>query len=93
MSKTSEILKDMLKENTGTHFLDSGGHYGRHWQQNQGVDFEQQEESTLTVEHGIEVTHDVYHWLLDKVEYDEETTDQFCEFAQLEGNEDKCWFE
>lgn len=29
-----EIIK-MLQENTGSHFLDSGGAYGRHWERNQ----------------------------------------------------------
>jgi|APHM01.1.fsa_nt_gi hypothetical protein len=30
-----EIIKSQLTENTGTHFLDSGGAYGRHWEENQ----------------------------------------------------------
>jgi hypothetical protein len=29
---------EMLTENTGRHMLDSGGAYGRHWQNNQNVD-------------------------------------------------------
>lgn len=37
-----EIVKSMLTENTGTHFLDSGGANGRQWQRNQGVDFDAQ---------------------------------------------------
>ena len=26
---TKEVVREMLKENTGSHFLDSGGAYGR----------------------------------------------------------------
>ncbi|MDE2026723.1 MAG: hypothetical protein KGJ07_09625, partial [Patescibacteria group bacterium] len=34
-NKTKRLLYQMLTENTGTHFLDSGGAYGRHWETNQ----------------------------------------------------------
>ena len=34
--RTKEIIYGMLIENTGTHFLDSGGAYGRAWERNQG---------------------------------------------------------
>jgi predicted RNA-binding Zn-ribbon protein involved in translation (DUF1610 family) len=47
MDKTKEILKKMLTENTGTHFLDSGGTNGRAWQRNQGRDFDKEPESTV----------------------------------------------
>jgi len=33
--KTIEVIYSMLIESTGTHFLDSGGDSGRHWQANQ----------------------------------------------------------
>lgn len=32
---TKLIIKQMLTESTGKHFMDSGGAYGRHWQENQ----------------------------------------------------------
>ena len=40
MTSTTEIIKAMLTENTGVHFLDSGGDDNRRWQRNQGVDFD-----------------------------------------------------
>lgn len=49
--RTREVLREMLTENTGTHMLDSGGAYGRHWQRNQGEDFEKHPE--VRVEWGI----------------------------------------
>jgi len=30
-----EVIKSQLTENTGRHFLDSGGAHGRHWEENQ----------------------------------------------------------
>jgi hypothetical protein len=76
---TSNILIDMLKENTGSHFLDSGGYYGRNWQRNQEVDFKSMPESTLEFavwgkENNIEVsiTHDLYHWLMERLIFDPE---------------------
>ena len=33
--ETKQVIYNMMIENTGTHFLDSGGEDGRHWQQNQ----------------------------------------------------------
>lgn len=35
ITETDRILAGMLVENTGSHFLDSGGAYGRAWQRNQ----------------------------------------------------------
>src|SRR5690606_23393942 len=62
---TEEVLASMLKENTGTHMLDSGGAYGRHWQRNQGRDFEAEKETELKfgIYNGkpeITVTHNTY---------------------------------
>jgi len=34
MDKTQQVILEMLLENTGKHFLDSGGAYGRHWERN-----------------------------------------------------------
>ena len=33
-NNTEQQIYNMLTENTGTHFLDSGGANGRHWQRN-----------------------------------------------------------
>ena len=34
-TQTQQAIFEMLTENTGKHFLDSGGDNGRHWQRNQ----------------------------------------------------------
>lgn len=36
-----QLVYEMLTENTGSHFLDSGSAYGRHHEKNQGVTLEQ----------------------------------------------------
>jgi len=79
--KTAEVLKGMLTENTGTHFMDSGGANGRHWQQNQSVDFDAQPETVLTFKWGyLSITHNVYHWLKSRLEFNQEIDDAFNDF-------------
>ena len=60
MSKTEQKLSEMFKENTGRHFLDSGGTmgpdgkvshgYGRNWERNQRREFEKEQETSVTFE-------------------------------------------
>lgn len=78
LSKTKRVLAEMLKENTGTALCDSGGYYGRHWQRNQGKDFETMPRSVVEfrvwkhgdkVEPEIMVTHNIYHWLESRLEF------------------------
>lgn len=72
---TKEIVASMLKENTGTHFLDSGGANGRHWQRNQERNFEEEPVVFLKFrpEYGeIEFTLNLYHFLVENLEYDED---------------------
>lgn len=50
-----QTIVEMLTENTGSHFLDSGGAYGRNWQRNKGktiADFESQPSAILTIYKG-----------------------------------------
>jgi hypothetical protein len=52
MDKIQDIIYKMLTENTGTHFLDSGGSSNRHWQRNQVKtldDFINESEQTFEV--------------------------------------------
>lgn len=73
---TDERLAAMLRENTGRHFLDSGGAYGRHWERNQGAEFDARPASTYEAREydgklDLSVTHDVYHWLRERLDYSE----------------------
>jgi len=45
--ETKELISKMLKEPTGVSYLDSGSAYGRNWQRNKTVDFEQLDEVTV----------------------------------------------
>lgn len=56
----TEVIKAQLTTNTGTHFLDSGGAYGRHWEENQ--DDPPWEQPAWNVDHGF-VTNNVYHYM------------------------------
>lgn len=83
---------EMLQENTGTHMCDSGGHYGRHWERNQGVDFDAQPPKTVefTVYNGkpeIDVTLALYHYLNERLVYNERLDNMYrasCDDYDLE---------
>lgn len=80
--ETKQVIAAMLKENTGRHFLDSGGENGRAWQRNQERNFADEEPATLDGSYGeISVTVNLYHWLVDRLEYCEDLTEKFEEWA------------
>jgi len=81
-NQTNEVLISMLTENTGRHMLDSGGAYGRNWERNQEVDFVNSPDVTVNCYRGeINVVYNVYHWLMEKVEYCEELQKEFDDFV------------
>lgn len=139
MDKTKEILARMLTENTGTHFLDSGGTNGRMWQRNQGKDFEKAPASTVEFRaydrdvyagkrycpacgefphHNayaevacpscgktdnkpvreerrkleVSVTHNVYHWLAEKLTFDEDLDRKFHRWVRRQ-SADRYWLD
>lgn len=81
-SKLDTLIHSMLLENTGSHFLDSGGAYGRNWQRNQGKtveDYISAPSAVLEVsrwerdgvEHwGCSPTLSLFHHLRDNLELD-----------------------
>jgi hypothetical protein len=85
---TGDVLKLMLTENTGRAMCDSGDFYGRNWQQNQGREFEPEPETTLTFHSDwIEVTHNIYHWLKERLTYSPEWQKRFDEFVVMKDAE------
>ena len=90
---TKQVLKKMLKENTGSHFLDSGGAYGRHWEKNQKRNFDKEPETILSGNSDyIEVTLNLYHWLNAKVEFNPEWDKKFHVWARKPANKEENWF-
>lgn len=106
--RTTEVLRAMLRENTGTHFLDSGGTprydpqgnysgskhgYGRHHERNRSRDFEAEPATVLSFRWGdICVTHNVYHWLGERLEYDERMQELFDACSQeIDANRKVSW--
>ena len=62
--KAKHLIHTLLVTNTGKHFLDSGGAYGRHWEKNQGLSLEDFENSPSAY-------LEIYRWERDgKVSYD-----------------------
>jgi hypothetical protein len=76
-SNVNELVYSMLTENTGTHFLDSGGTDGRMWQRNANKclqDFEN--ESAETYQYAADSneifrTVSVYHFLTNNLQIDD----------------------
>ena len=92
-----KIVSDMLKENTGTHFLDSGGEGGRAWQQNQKRDFLKEAASTLEVDvsqKDLIISTSTFFYV---TEFWETTTEserlqrEFLKFAELPENDNDGW--
>jgi hypothetical protein len=70
MATIKNIIAKMLKENTGTHFLDSGGDNGRAWQRNQKINFEKTPRIEVD-KYGVTVS--TYHYLKEILSLDEVT--------------------
>ena len=74
MDKTTEqAIYEMLTESTGTHFLDSGGATGRHWQRNQKRTLEDFKKDELVVYDSKydEITLNIFPYLNEFLEYDD----------------------
>jgi len=69
---TAAKLVEMLTENTGRSFLDSGDAYGRAWERNQGRDLASFEAAPSLVIDEFGAALDLFHWLRDRVSFDAE---------------------
>lgn len=93
ISKTQEILAEMLTENTGRGLLDSGDAYGRNWERNQGLtvaDFVNSEKVRLT-KYGPAAS--LFHYLNDTLEYAEELDKEFQEWIDDPIRKDNSYLE
>ena len=80
--ETKQVIYNMLTENTGTHFLDSGGGNGRHWQRNQLKtvdDFDKEEEIQIMDKDSKYpyLIKSLYHHLIGSCEYLEKDNKDF----------------
>ncbi len=72
---TKRVLKAMFCENTGTHFLDSGGAYGRGWQRKQAIkdadwDLFPYTHVEISSPDDWYVLKNTYHFLMEHIQYD-----------------------
>jgi hypothetical protein len=91
---TEEVVFGMLTENTGTHFLDSGGSDGRAWQRN-GMktleDFRAEPEAYFEGGEYPEVGKSTFWLLVNNLEHDLYLTAAYHEFAKA--YPDESWLE
>lgn len=96
LTLTERKLIEMLTENTGRSMLDSGSAYGRNWECNQARNFKDEPHATLAIrpcdwqdeKAEIEVTLNLFHWLLERVDYDPTMTARFTRFSQRKENKE-----
>jgi len=96
LSETEKALIAQLTENTGIAMCDSGGAYGRNWEKNQGRTFIDEPATVLNFEKWgecfhINITHNVFHWLNERVDYDAGMTRRLKAFARRKQYEDSYW--
>jgi len=89
-TKNQSVIHDMITENTGVNMLDSG-FYGRHWEKNRSISDFRDTETCFVQEDMISLN--LFHWLDDKLSYDEEMDKKFQEYSMNEENKDKHWLE
>ncbi len=93
-TKKIETFKDLTRQNTGTHFLDSGGENGRHWQQGEAPT---ELFSTVDANVGDDsmwgCVINTGEFLDERLEILEELNGEFDRFSELEENEKSSWFE
>ena len=76
---TEQVIYNMLIENTGIHFLDSGMANGRHWQKNQVKsleDFKNEDYVQYDKECGT-ITLSLFHHLAQALDYNHDMTEDY----------------
>jgi len=96
-TKTQSVLHDMMTENTGIAMMDSGGSYGRAWQQNRRIsDFRLKNEITIEEpwNKGDRPTigRDLFNFLDSQLIYDAKMTAKFKRFCNSKENKDESYY-
>lgn len=84
LTRTQKVLHAMLQENTGSHMLDSGGAYGRAWQQRRKTeDFRKKPQMILEVwDQSFTLMVDLFHFLDAFLEVNNDSEDLQAEFEK-----------
>ena len=96
-TETEALIVKMLQENTGSHFLDSGGAYGRNWQRNQKIkSFKDLPAVNFKVwkDGQLELTVNIFHYLSAYLELDKVAKNlqrRFDRFESKPENESVGW--
>jgi hypothetical protein len=92
MTSTERKIIEQLTENTGRSMLDSGDAYGRNYEKNRGRDFKSEPATTLVFGlTDVEVTHNVFHWLNERLDYDGAMQRKFKAFARRKEYAEDSW--
>lgn len=92
--KTREIIRSMMQEEIGKSMLDSGGFYGYSYEYNRKIDLDDQPHSHIEVTSwGLNWQHSLYHWLNEKLTYDEPMDRLFQFYCNMPENKQDSWYE
>ena len=90
--KIETKIAEMLKENTGSHFLDSGGAYGRHHERNQTRDFQSEPRQVIDTDYdSLDVSISTYHWLTEHLYISAESEALQAMYNDFVKNSDECY--
>ena len=86
MNQTEQQIYNMLTESTGTHFLDSGGGSGRHWQRNIKKslnEFRNEKIFTYEPDDIYSIEKSVFHHLNETTQYNMTLTKRLNNFLKI----------
>jgi hypothetical protein len=94
ITETDRKIADMLVENTGSHFLDSGGAYGRNWERNAGKTVEDfMREPEATVDKWACPTLSAFHFLRQRLDFLPDEQALFDRYAAVPHREREGWLD
>ena len=83
-----QTIQGMLKENTGTHMLDSGGDNNRRWQKNQSINFDGTDSIYFD---DCSIYRSTYHYLIDNLSITKESKIYQEKYNQFIKDSEECY--
>lgn len=93
ITETDRVIHSMMTENTGRHFLDSGGYLGRTWERNQGKTVEDFLNEPPAYLDWTGVSLSMFHWLRNEYEFHPVVDAELQRFMDRPEHEHTSWLE
>lgn len=83
-----QTIEGMLKEKIGTSILDSGGAYGRHFEKNQSINFDNTDSVYFD---DCSIYRSTYHYLIDNLSITKESKEYQKQYNQFIKDSEECY--